>query len=187
MRHNSCCWKDLHQTCTQYSYPSLKGLSEHLFKAVTIMNLHYAWRVVSFSLVFLFFFHPIVFPQQHLQHCSPFSYLSFFVFAGDPNVQTLHGLHALYINAGSDPFQVITDAVRWVSSPFYSSIQCFDTFSANCKGWLDWQWICLGCVSAVESHLGTFVHRDKKKVGGLLLQLWSSLFCCDCCSPSHPK
>jgi raffinose synthase len=57
--------------------------------------------------------------------------------SGDPNVQTLHGLHALYINAGSDPFQVITDAVRWVSSPFYSSIQCFDTFSANCKGWLD--------------------------------------------------
>jgi raffinose synthase len=67
-------------------------------------------------------------------------------------VQTLHGLHALYINAGSDPFQVITDAVR-----------------------------------AVESHLGTFVHREKKKVGGLLLQLWSSLFCCDCCSPSHLK
>jgi raffinose synthase len=48
-------------------------------------------------------------------------------------VQTLHGLHALYINAGSDPFQVITDAVR-----------------------------------AVESHLGTFVHREKKKAPGIV-------------------
>lgn len=80
MRHNSCCWKDLHQTCTQYSYPSLKGLSEHLFKAVTIMNLHYAWRVVSFSLVFLFFNPSNCFPFTTPPALLTFFSLDFFLF-----------------------------------------------------------------------------------------------------------
>jgi hypothetical protein len=31
---------------------------------------------------------------------------------GDTAVQTSEGLHSVYVNAGSDPFEVIEDAVR---------------------------------------------------------------------------
>ncbi|KAH9301926.1 hypothetical protein KI387_013509, partial [Taxus chinensis] len=49
-------------------------------------------------------------------------------FAGDASVKTNQGLYAVYMHAGLDPFEVISDAVR-----------------------------------AVERHLQTFQHREKKK------------------------
>jgi len=35
-----------------------------------------------------------------------------FGFAGDPAVQTDHGLHLVYMHAGTNPFEVINQAVK---------------------------------------------------------------------------
>jgi len=35
-----------------------------------------------------------------------------FGFAGDPAVQTNHGLHLVYMHAGTNPFEVINQAVK---------------------------------------------------------------------------
>ncbi|KAG5235966.1 alkaline alpha galactosidase family protein [Salix suchowensis] len=53
--------------------------------------------------------------------------------SGDPAVQTFEGSHLVFVAAGSDPFDVITNAVK-----------------------------------AVESHLQTFSHRERKKMPDML-------------------
>ncbi|XP_047079786.1 probable galactinol--sucrose galactosyltransferase 1 isoform X2 [Lolium rigidum] len=53
--------------------------------------------------------------------------------SGDPAVESFDGTHLVYVGAGSDPFEVITNAVK-----------------------------------AVERHLQTFSHREKKKMPDML-------------------
>ncbi|KAM0912116.1 hypothetical protein ACQ4PT_013019 [Festuca glaucescens] len=53
--------------------------------------------------------------------------------SGDPAVESFEGTHLVYVGAGSDPFEVITNAVK-----------------------------------AVERHLQTFSHREKKKMPDML-------------------
>ncbi|KAM0821957.1 hypothetical protein ACQ4PT_071830 [Festuca glaucescens] len=53
--------------------------------------------------------------------------------SGDPAVESFEGTHLVYVSAGSDPFEVITNAVK-----------------------------------AVERHLQTFSHREKKKMPDML-------------------
>ncbi|CAL5001462.1 unnamed protein product [Urochloa decumbens] len=53
--------------------------------------------------------------------------------SGDPDVESFEGTHLVFVGAGSDPFEVITDSVK-----------------------------------AVERHLQTFSHREKKKMPDIL-------------------
>ncbi|WVZ92370.1 hypothetical protein U9M48_038441 [Paspalum notatum var. saurae] len=53
--------------------------------------------------------------------------------SGDPDVESFEGTHLVFVGAGSDPFEVITNSVK-----------------------------------AVERHLQTFSHREKKKIPDML-------------------
>jgi raffinose synthase len=39
----------------------------------------------------------------------------FFCNSGDPAVESFEGTHLVYVGAGSDPFEVITNAVKYVN------------------------------------------------------------------------
>lgn len=57
------------------------------------------------------------FPKGHSHpHGSFFDWSFRSWLIGDSAVKTDYAVNALYMNVGSDPFQVITDAVRYVSS-----------------------------------------------------------------------
>lgn len=37
--------------------------------------------------------------------------------SGDPAVESFEGTHLVFVGAGSDPFEVITNAVKYVNIP----------------------------------------------------------------------
>eukprot|EP00897_Mesotaenium_endlicherianum_P005867 jgi/Mesen1/5308/ME000264S04334 len=60
-------------------------------------------------------------------------FLELCVESGDPDVRSKEALHSVYVHAGSNPYEVVGEAVR-----------------------------------AVEDHLKSFVHREKKQLPGML-------------------
>lgn len=51
----------------------------------------------------------------------------FFNILGDPAVQEFDGSHLVFVGAGSDPFDVITNAVKHVPlfSTYYAALECY--------------------------------------------------------------
>ncbi|GER33900.1 alkaline alpha-galactosidase seed imbibitionprotein [Striga asiatica] len=72
--------------------------------------------------------------------------------SGDPAVQEFDGSRLVYVAAGSDPFDVITNAVKYVPlSVFFCS---YENICNICR--------------TVEGHLQTFSHRERKKMPDML-------------------
>ena len=89
-----------------------------------------------------------------------------FVWLGDPTVDQFKGDHLVFVAAGSDPFDVITKAIKSVTFSllkilhfsFASRILVLRRIS------LSFNDLC----RAVEQHLQTFSHRERKKVRKLV-------------------
>lgn len=78
--------------------------------------------------------------------------------AGDPAVDGFEGSHLVFVGAGSDPFETITYAVKYVSSLNASISFHF------CIWFRYLMFVLFHLHRSVEKHLQTFAHRDRKKV-----------------------
>lgn len=81
----------------------------------------------------------------------------YIAWAGDPNVQTSQAFEAVFMNSGDNPFELIKDSIKYVSSIFEWNGNLTANLTHILSSTMCWHRI-------LEKHKGTFSHIENKKV-----------------------